>query len=436
MEENKYGFTEEEWRHCIKVLSQLKDRPFDNPDNQLLSTLLTKVVKKAKKLQKKRPKEKTLQDLKLYFSSPTMDHAEATKVKEKAMYGYSPFPMGCARCGTSYQQVHVMYPMHCTKCAEVYLGQRWRSIDLKGRKAIVIGGRVKAGYLAALRLLRAGAQVVVTSRFPALALEGFTKEQDYNAWSKQLLVYGLDLRMVTKVEEFMWFCGKHFESLDMLLNLASRHVPPPEDYYSSMADKEDALLVRRSYSKDTLVPNQGLHQSEWLAAFVPKKTEPGWWSRLVKGTAESPTAPNFDDIVPQQFLERSLIHQISPMVLIQQAMPYFGRSSFPYQYWVTATSSEGQFRSRQMFSDRVDIRVNRAGQNMLNLALAQEYGTKGLLANAVDIGWLSQSGMSEGRLLPDAEDAASQMLYPIFESIENREQLSGKLLKNYRVDTW
>ena len=44
-----YNFTQEEWEHCIKVLNELKKDPFNNPDNPLLSGLITKVYKTAKK---------------------------------------------------------------------------------------------------------------------------------------------------------------------------------------------------------------------------------------------------------------------------------------------------------------------------------------------------------------------------------------------------
>ena len=40
------------------------------------------------------------------------------------------------------------------------------------------GGRVKIGYFAALKLLRAGATVTVTSRFPRDAAARFSNEPD------------------------------------------------------------------------------------------------------------------------------------------------------------------------------------------------------------------------------------------------------------------
>jgi len=44
--------------------------------------------------------------------------------------------------------------------------KRNQMADLKGKVAILTGGRVKIGYQCGLKLLRCGATVIVTTRFP------------------------------------------------------------------------------------------------------------------------------------------------------------------------------------------------------------------------------------------------------------------------------
>ena len=44
--------------------------------------------------------------------------------------------------------------------------KRTETADLRGRVALLTGGRVKIGYQAGIKLLRAGAQLIVTTRFP------------------------------------------------------------------------------------------------------------------------------------------------------------------------------------------------------------------------------------------------------------------------------
>lgn len=48
-----YEFSPEEWETCIKVLQILKKDPYHNPDNALLSGLISKIYKTAKKVNRK-----------------------------------------------------------------------------------------------------------------------------------------------------------------------------------------------------------------------------------------------------------------------------------------------------------------------------------------------------------------------------------------------
>jgi NAD(P)-dependent dehydrogenase (short-subunit alcohol dehydrogenase family) len=51
--------------------------------------------------------------------------------------------------------------------------------DLSGKVGILTGGRIKIGYQIALILLRNGATLLVTSRFPKEAALRFSKEKDF-----------------------------------------------------------------------------------------------------------------------------------------------------------------------------------------------------------------------------------------------------------------
>ncbi len=52
----------------------------------------------------------------------------------------------------------------CDSCTEFNAAKRQLVADLRGRIALVTGGRVKIGYRVALKLLRLGCTVVVTTR--------------------------------------------------------------------------------------------------------------------------------------------------------------------------------------------------------------------------------------------------------------------------------
>ncbi len=56
------------------------------------------------------------------------------------------------------------------------------------------------GYQIGLKLLRAGAEVIATSRFPKNTANRYALESDFAAWSSRLHVYGIDLRDIASID--------------------------------------------------------------------------------------------------------------------------------------------------------------------------------------------------------------------------------------------
>ncbi|MFC3160813.1 hypothetical protein ACFOEQ_22250 [Chryseobacterium arachidis] len=172
MDFSTQNFTQTEWESCLKVLNALKDEPFLNPDNQTFSGLITKIHKNAKKQNRQEN----------YFQMKSHDlevNSESVLMK-KALAGVSAFyddeknetqltklqlPKNCYCCNQSYQYAHSFYTRLCPKCAEENYEKRFLSTDLAGRNTILTGGRVKVGFATALKLLRNGANLVLTTRF-------------------------------------------------------------------------------------------------------------------------------------------------------------------------------------------------------------------------------------------------------------------------------
>ena len=91
-------------------------------------------------------------------------------------------PRNCYICKQDYSKVHFFYDQLCPACAELNYRKRTESADLSGRVALLTGGRVKIGYQAGIKLLRAGAQLIMTTRFPRDAAVRFAEEPDYEDW--------------------------------------------------------------------------------------------------------------------------------------------------------------------------------------------------------------------------------------------------------------
>jgi hypothetical protein len=64
------------------------------------------------------------------------------------------------------------------RCADLNSGKRKQTADLRGRIALLTGGRVKIGFHVGLKLLRAGATVVATTRFPHNAASRYAAQPD------------------------------------------------------------------------------------------------------------------------------------------------------------------------------------------------------------------------------------------------------------------
>jgi hypothetical protein len=108
--------------------------------------------------------------------------------------------VACYCCKAPFSELHHFYAALCPACASLNFAKRTQTADLRGRGALVTGARVKIGFRVALKLLRAGATVVATSRFPADAAARYAAEADAEEWRDRLRVVGCDFRDLGAVE--------------------------------------------------------------------------------------------------------------------------------------------------------------------------------------------------------------------------------------------
>ncbi len=108
--------------------------------------------------------------------------------------------------------------------------------------ALLTGGRVKIGYQAGLKLLRAGAHLIVTTRFPRDSASRYAQEPDFADWQHRLEIFGLDLRHTPSVEAFCREMLTTRSRLDFIINNACQTVRRPPEFYAHMMDGETAAL--------------------------------------------------------------------------------------------------------------------------------------------------------------------------------------------------
>jgi NAD(P)-dependent dehydrogenase (short-subunit alcohol dehydrogenase family) len=148
----------------------------------------------------------------------------------------------CYVCKQKYSVIHHFYDQLCPPCAELNFTKRTELTDLTGRVALLTGGRVKIGYQAGLKLLRCGAHLIVTTRFPRDAASRYANEPDFGEWGHRLEVFGLDLRHTPSVEAFCRELLATRTRLDFIVNNACQTVRRPPDFYAHMMAGETAAL--------------------------------------------------------------------------------------------------------------------------------------------------------------------------------------------------
>ena len=99
-------------------------------------------------------------------------------------------PRDCYICKRDFSQVHFFYDALCPDCAKFNYEKRFQTASLDGQTALITGSRLKIGYQAALMMLRAGARVIATTRFPADSAFRYSREKDFHQWSERLHIYG------------------------------------------------------------------------------------------------------------------------------------------------------------------------------------------------------------------------------------------------------
>jgi len=127
----------------------------------------------------------------------------------------------------------------CTKCKTINKEAREKKkANLTNFVALVTGGRIKIGYAVCLKLLRSGATVITTTRFPQTTIKKYKEEKDSNDWMNRLHVYGLDLRCIPALINLLKEIEKKFRRMDIIVNNAAQTVRRPPAYYHQLFEEE------------------------------------------------------------------------------------------------------------------------------------------------------------------------------------------------------
>jgi NAD(P)-dependent dehydrogenase (short-subunit alcohol dehydrogenase family) len=377
-------------------------------------------------------------------------------------------PTTCYVCKGTFDQLHHFYDALCPACADLNFARRHRTADLRGRTAVVTGGRVKAGYQTVLKLLRAGADVVATTRFPKDAARRFATEPDAGAWAGQLRVVGLDLRALAAAERFAAGLRQLLPQLDIFVANAAQTVRRPPGYYRALVAAERAPAdqlpapARRMLAGGesvTLVPDrEGPTGGNWhaelaLLPLVPgDETDAGHFpagqldrdGQPVDLRPENSWGLAHEEVSTVELLEVHAVNCLAPFLLIRELRPLFRAGPPRDRFAVMVSAVEGQFAGEKS-GRHPHTNMAKAGLNMLVRTSAAEFAADRVFLTAVDPGWFSVQSAAPaaerfaadgGRIPLDATDAAARILDPVFAGIATGRPAAGVLFKDYREVPW
>jgi len=191
------------------------------------------------------------------------DEDDAQQQKEGEETIKLPKCRSCYVCKIRYRELHHFYDQLCPSCAALNWEKRHQSADMTGRIAVVTGSRVKIGFQTCLKLLRAGAAVVATTRFPNAAAHVYRRESDFDQWKDRLQIYGLDLRDVTGLEAFTRFLKMRYpHGIDVVINNACQTIRRPRGFYVPLVEKEQRFWQESDETHKNML--QGCMQFETL----------------------------------------------------------------------------------------------------------------------------------------------------------------------------
>ncbi|APR79182.1 L-fuco-beta-pyranose dehydrogenase [Minicystis rosea] len=521
------AFTPEELQRCLEILESIRDDRTllnDVPDELRIAFLAAagrvsrpsrddnrKAAKEFRRIVRKRAQDhdrevrasteiRAARRAEVFTAPPQIVEAEGAEGTTDAASEARELKKAraCYVCKTWFTKTHFFYDAMCISCADLNYKKRFQTASLDGRVALITGARIKIGFQAALMMLRAGARVIVTTRFPRDAAARFSREADFAKWQDRLDVYGLDLRHSPSVEMFARYLTQTKDRLDILINNAAQTVRRPAGFYAHMLELEQrpwdrlprelqlvlggheacksALAVgdgggaalgtggRNAGDAAGLVawagegPGVGIRSSALLSQMPCVYDDPLNDAKIFPVGRVDADLQQIDlrtinswrlalgDVPSPEMLEVQLVNAVAPFILCSKLKPLMTRQRTGKKHIVNVSAVEGQFSRHTKTDKHPHTNMAKAALNMMTLTSAPDYAKDGIFMNAVDTGWVTDEDPAaiaarkqethDFQPPLDIVDGAARVCDPFFSGLLTGEHVWGKFLKDYAPCAW
>jgi len=336
----------------------------------------------------------------------------------------------------------------CQACEELNTRMLQVKSDLSGKFAIVTGGRIKIGLHTALRLLRDGAFVIVTTRFPVSGWKVFSEQADYQEWKARLRILALDLQDLSAIASFLACVEATVPHIDILVNNAAQTLSRPPAFYNYLHREAVEVLagpggevlrevctnLPSSYTPAVVVEEEqgGVKEQGSVGEPPAKQARAEEGGRVVDGgggaggngesvdgsvalskgavalASEQRYFPlgrldeegqqvdlrghnswtlGLQEVPLQELLQTLTVNSVAPFLLISRLTPLLQRSPSTRKFIVNVSAMEGQFARVSKGCKHPHTNMAKAALNMLTRTSGLELQLDSVFMTAVDTGW-------------------------------------------------